>query len=63
MTSYKIKYSVWKQRIVPILELSGWEQITEGDATYMLHRASRHRFEFRYYGNSAPVQINELEKI
>ena len=62
MTSYKIKYSVWMKRIVPILELSGWE-ITEGDATYMLHRASGQRFSFRYYGNSAPVQIHDLEKI
>lgn len=63
MAKYQIKYSVWRHRILPILELSGWEQVTEKNRTYMLNRTSGYRFEYMYYGNSSPVNICDPEPI
>ena len=60
----KVRYSTWKNRIMPILEISGWKTI-EADKfmTYMVNDSIGYRFEFRYYGKSAPVWIGELEVI
>ena len=63
MARYRVKISVWKSRILPILKISGWEEMTEGDKTYMVNEDRRYRFEYRNYGNSAPVSIMELEEI
>ena len=63
MAINQIKYSIWKDRILPILELSGWEKATEENRTYMMNRTSGYRFEFKYYGNSAPVKLCDLEQI
>jgi hypothetical protein len=62
MSSYKIKYSVWKKRVLPILERSGWELMENEGATYFVHQASKSLFEFRYYGDSSPVNVGEIEK-
>ena len=56
-------YSTWKKRIVPILELSGWEEVEIGARTYMVNHSIKCRFEYRYYGNSSPFWIGELEVI
>ena len=63
MSSYKVKYSVWKSRIVPVLEASGWHSLEIGGSTFMVNETIGLRFEYRYYGNSAPVNVGILEAI
>jgi len=61
--SNKVKYGVWKRRIVPILKASGWNIVNIDDHTYMVNESIGQRFEYRYYGNSAPVWLGNLEAI
>ena len=63
MALNQIKYTLWRDRIVPILELSGWEKATDGEKTLMRNRDYGYQFEFKYYGNSAPVKISDPEPI
>ena len=63
MISNKVKYGVWQKRILPILEVSGWNISTIDGTTYMVNESVGYRFEYRYYGNSAPVWIGRLEAI
>ena len=59
--SNKVKYSVWKHRLLPILRASGWFEDEINGKTYMVNILVGHLFEYRYYGNSAPVWIGPLE--
>jgi len=61
MRSNRIKYGVWKYRILPILEASGWTSQSIDGSNYMVNETFGQRFEYRYYGNSAPVLIGNLE--
>ena len=63
MISNKLKYGVWQRRILPILEVSGWNSTINDGTTYMVNESIGQRFEYRYYGNSAPVWVGELEAI
>ena len=63
MISNKLKYGVWQSRILSILEVSGWNSMTINRTTYMVNESIGQRFEYRYYGNSAPVWIGELEAV
>ena len=59
--SNKVKYGVWQRRIVPILKASGWNNVEIDGISYMVNTNIGYRFEYRYYGNSAPVWIGDLE--
>ena len=63
LTNYVIKYSVWKRRILPILEASGWNSMTVSGRTYMVNSALGQRFEYREYARCSPVLIGTLEVI
>ena len=63
MATYRTWYSTWRHRIIPILEISGWE-LQEIDAkTYFVNGSIGYRFEYRYYGNCAPIWLGELEVV
>ena len=59
----RVRYGTWKERILPILEISGWETVELGARTYMVNSSIGYRFEYRYYGKSAPVWVGTLEVI
>ncbi len=61
--SNKVKYGVWQRRIVPILKVSGWNSTNIDGISYMVNTTIGYRFEYRYYGNSAPVWLGNLEAI
>ena len=61
--SNKVKYGVWQRRIVPILKVSGWNSMNIDGIYYMVNTTIGYRFEYRYYGNSAPVWLGDLEAI
>lgn len=63
MSSNKVKYGVWQRQIVPILKVSDWNSATIDDTTYMVNESIGQRFEYRYYGNYAPVWVGDLEAI
>ena len=63
MVISRVRYGTWKERILPILEISGWETVELGARTYMVNSSIGYRFEYRYYGKSAPVWVGELEVI
>ena len=61
-SGFKVIYRTWKNRILPMLELSGWTSYEDDNGTtFMFHESLNYRFEYRYYGNSAPVWLGELE--
>ena len=63
MRKHRIQYSAWKCRILPILEVSGWISRNLNGSTYMVNENIVLMFEYRYYGNSAPIWIGPLEAI
>ena len=63
MKSFKVYYSTWKNRILPILKISGWIDETIDDKTYKINYTIGYRFEYRNYGKSAQVWVGELEVI
>ena len=63
MRKHRIHYSAWKCRILPILEVSGWIHRNLNGSTSMVNRDIAQRFEYRYYGNSAPIWIGPLEVV
>ena len=63
MRKHRINYSAWKCRILPILEVSGWNSLNLDGSTFMVNRTIGQRFEYRYYGNSAPIWIGPLEVV
>jgi len=60
---FKVKYSSWKNRIIPLLELCGLKVERIDEKTYLVNREIGYRFEYRYYGHSAPVWIGETEVV
>ena len=63
MKSFKVYYSTWKNRMLQILEISGWIDEKIDDKTYMINRTVGYKFEYRDYGKSAQVWVGELEVI
>ena len=63
MNSCKVRYSTWKNRMLQILEISGWNTEQIDGRTYMVNPGVGCRFEYRDYGKSAQVWVGELEVI
>ena len=63
MKSFKVYYSTWKNRILPILKISGWIDEKTDNKTYKVNSMIGYRFEYRDYGKSAQVWVGELEVI
>ena len=63
MKCFKVYYSTWMNRIIPVLEISGWTDEKIDKKTYKINTSIGYRFEYRDYRKSAQVWVGELEVI